>query len=70
MQSNGSFVNMIDLDSLDGIDIVDSTKNHSLASEHKQSPGIHSSPMSCNDTNILTSLLITANVGTIFEEVS
>lgn len=61
---------MIDLDSLDGIDIVDSKKNYTLASEQNLLPGIHSTSMSCDDANILTSLLITANVGTIFEEVS
>lgn len=62
---------MIDLDSLDGIDILDNSKNnHTLASEQNLSPGEHTSPMSNNDATSLSSLLITANVGTIFEEVS
>lgn len=59
---------MIDLDSLDGIDIInDSSELRSQTSE--QAAPTYSS-MAHKDANILTCMLITANVGTIFEEVS
>lgn len=62
---------MIDLDSLDGIDIIDgSNEARTLEPEYNSpSQSILTSSMSHMDSNLLTCMLITANVGTIFEEV-
>lgn len=65
---DSSLVNMIDLDSLDGINIINnSSEIRTLVPE----PSISAlSSMSHKDANLLSCMLITANVGTIFEEVS
>lgn len=69
---------MIDLDCLDGIDIIDDSNEATAAARtlasssefNSPSQPILSSSMSEKDSNLLTCMLITANVGTIFEEVS
>lgn len=66
-------INMIDLDSLDGINIInDLSEFRALALESVDSSTLTPkySSMSQKDANLLTCMMITANVGTIFEEVS
>lgn len=59
---------MIDLDSLDGIDIKNDSSEIRMQTSESAVPSYSS--MAQKDANILTCMLITANVGTIFEEVS
>lgn len=56
---------MIDLDSLDGINIIALEQDTSSPSKTSAV-----APVSQEDANLLTCMLITANVGTIFEDVS
>lgn len=59
---------MIDLDSLDGINIINDSSELRTQTSEPASPAYPS--MAHKDANLLTCMLITANVGTIFEEVS
>lgn len=63
---------MIDLDSLDGISTINDLSDiHTLASKpSSQSDTAFSSTSREIQNHSLTCMLITANVGTIFEEVS
>lgn len=75
MQSNGSLGNMIeydlDLKSLDGINSNNSSDIHTPALKPSFQSGTALSSMSRgNADDSLSCMLITANVGTIFEEVS
>lgn len=69
-----SLANMIDLDCLDGIDIITDPSIIRSSTEpdqqNSQAKLVFSTPMSNEGANLLTCMLITANVGTIFEEVS
>lgn len=59
---------MIDLDCLDGINIVNQPSD--LAKAATEASRLAPSSMSQKNANLLTCMLITANVGTIFEDVS
>lgn len=59
---------MIDLDSLDGIDIINDSSEIRTQTSEPAAPTYSS--MAQKNANVLTCMLITANVGTIFEEVS
>lgn len=65
---------MIDLDCLDGINILQNGYNNTARTLASNSTSTSNSnkplPMSEEESNLLTCMLITANVGTIFEEVS
>lgn len=69
---------MIDLDSLDGINIINDQNSETRTVESESiststnNLGTAFSSMSQGDSdkNLLTCMLITANVGTIFEDVS